>query len=227
MTKEIRWDTVHALFGGSFDPPHRGHLEAVQGLLQNPGVAKVWILPSGNHPFKNSTTSAQHCLAMTKLTFKNQPGTEVSDYEVLNAVQDQPTYTYQTLLDWKQKLSPLAFVIGSDQLENFSQWARFPDILGYVHWIILNRKEGNDDSLRVLQQWKESNLMSAISGRSQSWMTRIAGQSPTQIRLVETPARAISSSEVRRQYALTGKPPESAILPAVQDYLKVNHLYGN
>ena len=82
------WSQTVALFGGAFDPPHLGHREAVEGLLHEPGVARVIVLPSGTPPLKPSPgASPADRLEMARLCFAtfSREEVEVDPFEIQRA----------------------------------------------------------------------------------------------------------------------------------------------
>ncbi|MDR3606856.1 MAG: nicotinate (nicotinamide) nucleotide adenylyltransferase [Oligoflexia bacterium] len=230
-----RWADVTAVFGGRFDPPHQGHLEAVRGLFANPGVRRVLVLPSPTPPHKPAAASAEQRLAMTRLTFQpsldNRLPAEVQidlrEFERSHAKPSQPTYSFDTLSEMRREYGEtLAFVIGTDQLENLSKWHRFPEILGLCHWIVLERKDSNAaKGLKTLSEWEASGL--AARGPASSWSLKPAfGMPKTSLILIPTPARAISSTAIREALALKGEVPENQLPAAVYAYLKNGGVYG-
>ena len=231
----IHWNEVIALYGGTFDPPHLGHREAVAGLFIEPGVRRVIILPSGTPPLKTTLISSHHRVAMARLAFGSDPyfpiprdDIEIDLCEIDRAKRDgQPGYTYDTLLHFRRTLAgkPLAFVIGADQLRDLPRWSKFPEILGLSHWIVLERKpKGAEQAQAVLREWAASGLIrpDPLGPGDRSWRTL----SGTVIRRTETPARAVSSTQIREEIGRSGEPTPYSLLPAVISYLKQNALYG-
>src|SRR5688572_17471371 len=112
----VNWSEVTAIFGGAFDPPHLGHREAVEGILRNPGVRNVIILPTGDPPLKETRTPAEHRLAMARLGFANlREGlsyrVEIDDRETRRPA-GRPSYTIDTIRELRRDLGrTLAFVI--------------------------------------------------------------------------------------------------------------------
>lgn len=237
----VKWGDVIAVFGGAFDPPHLGHLEALHGLLRNPGVREIRILPTGNPALKTAQTEAKHRLAMTRLNFKNArnpsgKSIEVDDREVLRQ-NERPSYTFDTLLEFRREMgigagevAPLAFIIGADQVAKLDQWYRFPEILGLCHWIGLERApEGADEMHAATDRLKTLGALESY-GSDRLFRTRPGSGPATTFQCVQTPARAVSSTEIRRQFALgvTEKEAEKTLnlAPDVESYLKANRLYG-
>jgi len=214
----MNWSEVTAVFGGAFDPPHLGHREAVIGLFKHPGVGKVRIIPTGTPALKTAQTQALHRLAMTKIAFAKLGGDLdsriiIDDREVRSESRT-PSYTFHTLQELRKEGAQLAFVLGVDQVESLDQWHRFPELLSLAHWIALERRPGGSE-------------------RMQKAIQRLTGlgalTNAIQFLSVPTPARAISSTEIRREFAINGgKSPllDNNLDPAVRAYLNANHLYG-
>ena len=222
-----RWPELTAVFGGTFDPPHLGHVEAVQGLFENPGFNRVWIVPSGRPNLKNTLTPSHHRLEMTRLAFQDttrKSPVEILDLELSRAERNPelPTYSFETLSELRRSQPNLAFVIGSDQLASLHHWHRFPEILSLCHWLVLTRKHnGNDQAIQALEQLRERGLVRSEPTQSGAWRLP-----ETTLQIVPTPARALSSSEIRLSFERTGKGPENSLSPAVEDYLMRHRLYG-
>jgi nicotinate (nicotinamide) nucleotide adenylyltransferase len=229
-----RWTECTALFGGRFDPPHLGHEEALAGLFESPGVARVLVIPSGNPPHKPVTASNEARLEMARAAFlkSNLPGpVEVHPLEIERTRQTgAPGYAWDTLQDLKkQGIQNLAFVIGADQLRDLPKWHRFPEILGFCHWIVLERKpEGPALIENALKELQASGLARPARDQGPQGLPCFELTQPEGSSLIVCPtrARAASSTEIREKLAL-GHPPESLpISTEVALCLKRNRLYG-
>ncbi|NBS88297.1 MAG: hypothetical protein EBS60_09525, partial [Verrucomicrobia bacterium] len=114
----FHWNQVIGIFGGSFDPPHAGHRAAAEGLLRLPGLKKVWILPSGNPPWKIPSTKASSRLEMTGIAFAGNSELQVQPWEMelAQSSPNQPTTTWRLLDFIRPKLqgAEVAWVIGAD-----------------------------------------------------------------------------------------------------------------
>jgi nicotinate-nucleotide adenylyltransferase len=225
----LNWNSVTAVFGGTFDPPHLGHREAVRGLLKNPGVKRVLVVPSGSHPFKQDATSNEHRLAMTQLGFKGLQDIEIDSCEIsrVQANASAPTYTIDTILELKRNHPELAFVIGADQLAQLHSWHRFRELLSACHWIVLARRpDGEELAGQVLRQWEASGLIR--EGR----IRNASGSETTLIKLFPTDAPALASADIRKEIARQADPQEllqrleSWLLPEVLGYLMEHRIYG-
>ena len=91
-----------ALYGGSFDPIHIGHLITAQNVIENYDVEKVIFIPSHVTPLKNRKLEAsdEDRLKMTYISTKNNNKFIISDYEIMK--KDDVSYTYNTLKYFKE-----------------------------------------------------------------------------------------------------------------------------
>ena len=230
MPHAIRWTEITAYLGGTFDPPHLGHLEAARGLLEAPQVKAVQLVPSGQSVQKQPQASAAHRLALLRLLIEDQPDSRDPQapiqIEPIEIQSPDPSYTWGTLQRLPVPPHLRAWVIGTDQLQNLPSWHRFPEILGQCHWIVLGRKGFSQE----LPPWVHLHLKSCgrspwgpqfeIPGRSQS-------PSPLVLQWVETPSPEISSRALRAAWAKGSTELNHQIPSQILDYLKEHHLYGN
>lgn len=122
------------LFGGSFDPPHSGHLTVANNIIAKKYCDVVWFVPCAQHPYQKDITSAEHRFKMLK-TFSNF---SICSYE-LN--KKTTSYSIETL-EYFQKLFPndqFFWIIGSDQVTDFKKWHRYEDILSSFQVLVYPR----------------------------------------------------------------------------------------
>jgi nicotinate-nucleotide adenylyltransferase len=233
----VRWEEVTAVFGGTFDPPHLGHREAVQGLFENPGVRQVLIVPSASPPLKPFATSTEHRYRMTELNFSGLDRVQV-DYRELkrSQISGKPSFSIDTLMELRQAIPEIAFVVGADQLSLLHTWHRFPELLSTSHWIVLARQPlGEKTAMETIRSWLSSGLLKAPSARRASsprtgnhWET--AGK--TALTLVPTPARELSSTRIREEIGRETDPAklqaalQKSLFPDVLAYLMKHRIYG-
>ena len=216
------------IFGGSFNPPHLGHVEAVDGLLEAQNffpIERVLILPSFGTPLKKVDVSFEQRLSMAKIAFegnKNADRITVSDFEAKEKTQ----FTWQVLEKLSARHASMAFVIGTDQFEKLDQWNRFPDVMGMSHWVVLLRKPKKiSDFKTALRKFVEQGWLQATSNEAE-YKIKVGNQSRT-LMFIETPAREMASTEVRALLA-RGKNNEAkaVVSEKVFEYIERNHLYG-
>lgn len=124
-------------FGGTFDPPHKGHENIVNHVL--PLCDKLIIFPSKLSPGKKTAPKAciNHRINMLKLLFDNKK-IIIDDFDLK---QSDKSYTYLTVSYLKKKYnkSSLTMIIGKDQLINFHKWKNYKLISENVNIICFNR----------------------------------------------------------------------------------------
>ena len=116
------------IFGGAFDPIHKGHIYMAQKAMEEYSLDRILLVPSGHSPNKteNAMTAFSHRYNMCKLASEAVPGIEVSDIEIKD---ESTSYTYVTLQKLKA-LYPedeLYFIMGGDSLDYFESWMK-PEI---------------------------------------------------------------------------------------------------
>lgn len=127
------------VFGGTFDPIHKGHLQPVEQAAQQVHLQKVHLLPCHIPPHRQTpAVSAEHRLEMVKLACQNNPLFIADDRELR---RHKPSYSFDTLREFRQQYpqQSLAFIMGMDAFNHFDSWYRWQDILNLSHLIICQR----------------------------------------------------------------------------------------
>jgi len=118
------------IYGGTFNPPHIGHIQAAKQAVEALGLTRLLVIPDRIAPHKampgNSATPQQR-LDMLRIALEDCPGIEVSDLE-LN--REGPSYTYETILQLKELYpdAKLVLLMGTDMFLSFHTW-RNPQII--------------------------------------------------------------------------------------------------
>ena len=140
-----------AVYGGSFNPPHLGHVEAARTVAQALHPDKFLIIPDNLPPHKemveDSPTPEQR-MSLCALAFAAIPGAEISDMEIR---REGKSYTADTV-DRLRALYPedeLFLVMGTDMLLSFEQWYRFRYLLEQCTLAVLARAEEDGDAIRA------------------------------------------------------------------------------
>ena len=111
-----------ALFGGTFNPVHTGHLLVAEAAKETCHLDRVVFMPAGLPPHKKAPrTSSRDRLAMLRLAVRGNPALEVSDWD---ARQNRVVYTYETVEHFRKKWprARLFFILGSDSMKNLPKW---------------------------------------------------------------------------------------------------------
>ncbi len=140
-----------AFFGGSFDPPHLGHLAIARAARTALNLDRVLFAPVGAQPLKpkGSTASFADRLAMTELAIAGEPGFEISLADAPNAA-GQPNYTLETLRTLRAGLPPdgrLYCLMGADSFASLRRWHGAAEIPFAASLIVASRPGQNLDDL--------------------------------------------------------------------------------
>ena len=131
-----------ALFGGSFDPVHLGHVEIVKKALEDKDIDKIIIMPNYLNPLKNSFSAPPELrYKWLKEVFSNFRNVEISDFEIK---KNRPVYSIETINHFKPKY----FIIGSDNLKTLDKWYKIDEILKKVKFIVAKRGEIDKNLLK-------------------------------------------------------------------------------
>lgn len=127
-----------AFFGGSFDPPHIGHVLATAYVLATQDVDVVLVAPVFKHPFAKSLTSFDDRMTMCRLAFAWLPGVEISDVEARLGGESLTLRTLEHLVGDRPG-DAFRLVIGSDVVADLPKWHRFDRIAELAPPLILPR----------------------------------------------------------------------------------------
>ena len=127
-----------AVFGGTFNPIHNGHISMITYVLDNALADNVVVIPANVPPHKvsYSLASPQHRLKMCELAVSGIKNVTVSDIEI---ARGEKSYTIDTLLSLKENHENLSLVCGGDMIKTFTSWYRYTDILKLCDIIAFKR----------------------------------------------------------------------------------------
>lgn len=209
---------LQALFGGTFDPIHYGHLRPVEILAKTTGLAQVILLPNHVPPHRpQPEASAQQRVAMVELAIQNNPLFSLDTREL---ARETPSYTLDTLRELRHQLGhqqPLAFIIGQDSLLSINTWYQWEELLQNCHLLVCARPGyATRFAQPEMQQWLETH------------QTRDPAQLSVQphglIFLADTPLINISATEIRNRLH-AGDSCADLLPPAVLRYIRQHSLY--
>lgn len=126
------------LFGGSFDPPHNGHLKVAEAARERLKLDEVRFIVAARPWMKSTVASPTQRVAMTQLLIAGTPGLVVDDSEL---DRDGPTYTVDTLeaIAAQQPDAQLVFLLGVDTAAQLTSWHRVDDALALAQFVVLTR----------------------------------------------------------------------------------------
>ena len=170
------------IFGGTFDPPHLGHLIlACETRFQLNLTRLLWILtPVPPHKLDMRITPLEHRLKMLQLAIQDNPHFEVSRVEI---ERPGPHYAVDTvqIIQGENPAAEIIYLMGGDSLRDLPTWHRPADFVSACHAIGVMRRPG--DSIDTAK------LEDAVAGLR------------SKVRFVDAPLLEISSSEIRRRAA--------------------------
>ena len=128
------------LFGGTFDPPHIGHLLIAQTVCEAENFDKILFMPAYSPAHKNGITAIDHRINMVKIAIKDNPKFEYSDVDV---IRKGTSYSIDSIIDIKKKLrvekDEIYYLIGSDSLIDLKNWKKPREILKEAKVIVAIR----------------------------------------------------------------------------------------
>lgn len=126
------------IYGGSFDPPHVGHVLAVSYVLSVGLVDDVIVVPVFEHAFDKDLTPFEQRLALCRAAFANQSQVEVSDLE---RGLPRPSYTLRTLQALAELHPDASFrlLVGADVAKEITKWHRFEEVCLLAQPLVLGR----------------------------------------------------------------------------------------
>ncbi len=132
-----------AIFGGTFDPIHSGHVAAAVSVADAFHIDRVLVVPSGNPPHKTraSPTDYEHRRRMVELACSADARLTPSRLEAPSE-PGQRHYSYDTIQQVKRQFAfdgPLRFIVGSDAFAEIQLWRHWEDIAREVEFIVVSR----------------------------------------------------------------------------------------
>ena len=139
-----------AVYGGSFNPPHRGHTEAARTVVRELRPDRFLIVPANIPPHKalaEDSPTAEQRMELCRLAFSEIPECEISDIELR---REGKSYTYDTVQELRGEYpdAEICLVVGTDMLESFEEWYHFRFLLENCTLAVLARTEDDGDALR-------------------------------------------------------------------------------
>lgn len=192
------------LYGGSFNPPHNGHLNLASELYRALSLDKIIIMPSNISPQKDDNGGVNPCdrINMCRAAFCDERF-EVSDWEIK---QGGKSYTLHTLehLKRQQPNAEIFLFVGSDLLLSFHTWFRFREILDMCTVCAVSRSK------------------SVTTAEMQKYASDVLKSE--NVKIFDITEFEISSTEIRKRIS-EGKDCAHLLPDGVYDYIKENNIY--
>ncbi len=196
-----------AMFGGSFNPVHKGHVELMYKMKQEFSLDKIYIIPTFSTPLKDNTPmlTPEHRLNMCRLAFEESEDIIVSDLEISRQGR---SYTYETLdeLSSIEKDSELFLIVGADSFMQLPLWKNAQHIFDMATILSVSRGEYTN---------------SELSHKAKEYTERYGAK----VYFLQEAVSTVSSTQVRN-YIDLGEDFCHLLPEKVGKYIKENGLYG-
>jgi nicotinate-nucleotide adenylyltransferase len=193
------------LFGGTFDPPHLGHLILASEAKSQLELSRLlWtVTPDPPHKQDQFITPLKDRLAMVRLAIEDNPAFELSRVEL---DRPGPHYTVDTikLVAEQNPQAEIVPIIGGDSLNDLPSWHQPQELLYAAHWVGVMRRPGEETNLEKLER-----ELPGIRSK---------------VHYVDAPLLEIASREIRNRIA-SGRPFRYYLPVPVYQYINEHHLY--
>ena len=195
------------IYGGTFSPPHNGHLRAAKAFMEQMWLDILYVIPTAQPPHKelDGVISARDRLNMCRLAFEGMEGVCVSDMEIARGGK---SYTVETLRELSGEDRRLFFLLGTDMLLTLDRWREPEEIFKLCYPVYVRRES-------------DATLDKPIIEKIAEYHEKFGKV----VRKIQTEPILLSSSEIRermeRGESVSGLLPET-----VERYIRDNHLYG-
>ena len=196
------------LFGGTFNPPHLGHIELTDRVRKRLNIDKVILIPLGNPPHKvgMDIEDAKHRVKMLELAIENKDSFEVSRIEV---ERKGYTYTIDTLKEFDRLYHDrynFFYLIGADTLEQLTTWKDFEEVFKLCSFVVVLRK-----GYTKKKAYEIANMLELQYGAD--------------IKILDIGNIDVSSTKVREMIR-RGESIDNLVPNKVAEYIRSNNLYA-
>ena len=216
------------IFGGTFDPVHRGHLAVARAAQKAFRLARIYFVPADLPPHKRRApiTPYPHRYAMLALALRDEPGFIPSLIEARDGSRegapglpgagrpgkDRPNYTIDTVRRFRRLLPArdrLFFIIGIDAFREFDTWYKPRELMEEIEFIVVSRPGFTIVEGKFFAERSGAASLDVANGR---------------IHVLRGVAEDVSSTALRASLA-HGKVARGFLDDAVADYIRKEHLY--
>ncbi len=191
-----------AMYGGTFNPPHLGHMAAAEACVQALGLDLLLLIPTRVPPHKilpEGSATPEQRLELCRIAAAQLKNCQASGLEL---EREGPSYTCDTLEELARQYpaAQLWLVVGTDMLLSFDHWREPKKIAGLCRLAAVSRNEGDRQVIWEKAAWLEKRFSIGVD-------------------VIDAPARPLSSTQVRE------RPNEENLHPAILEYLYQSGLY--
>ena len=188
------------LFGGTFDPPHIGHLLVAQTVAEVEDFEKIIFVLANQPPFKDNISKVEHRLSMLKMAVSGNPKFDISEIDL---ERGGISFTIDTIKEYKKtdilEENKIYYLIGSDSLMSFHKWEHAEEILKECQVLVAIRPGFRPSSIP-------------------SWVLK-------QIQFANIPRFEISSTTIRKRWG-EDKTIRYMVTQPVWEFINAHNLYS-
>lgn len=217
-----------AFYGGSFDPPHRGHIAIAREAISRLGLDRVLFAPVAAQPLKGDgrLSSFEDRLAMVRLAVQDDPGLVPSSADAPRP-DGRPNYTLDTLIELRRTLATgddLFCLVGSDAFFSLRQWHRAAELVLFCDFIVASRPGFPLET--IASALPEEVHAGNWRKEPESVSTELLGPRGQRSKLYLLPGLTedVSASEIRAALAEGGS-SQTVLAPRVAEYIRAHGLY--
>ncbi len=194
-----------AIYGGSFNPPHLGHVRAAAAVMEKLGPDRLLIIPTNIPPHKEmaqGSPSPEQRMELCRLAFGDIPGAELSDMEIKREGRSYSADTVGSLREMYPQ-DELYLVMGSDMFLSFCQWYKFQYLLDNCVLTVLSREEDDREELESFKAELEEKYSAKVLLLSHEPLPMCSEEVRERLRLglgSEMLPEAVYAEIIRRRY---------------------------
>ena len=198
-----------ALFGGTFDPVHPGHVAVAAVAAEQIGAEKIIFLPAKCSPLKvlSPAASDDDRLKMIALAIEGYEKFQLSDYELK---KDGPCFTLETVREFQAQFGDdtlIYWLLGADGVEDLCRWYRITELIDECNLSVMCRAGFDEpDFTEFIEIWGRNRV------------------EKLQQNIIQTPLIDISSTQIRNKIA-AGEDVSEMLNPSVAEYIHEHGLY--
>jgi nicotinate-nucleotide adenylyltransferase len=221
----------YALFGGTFNPVHYGHLTIAEEIRQRFSLDRIYFVPSSLPPHKSpeDVASPLDRFLMVTLATVSNPSFFVSSVEIDRGGRSYSIDTVQYFRQQFGKEAHIYFIMGLDAFWEISTWKNFTELIASCKLVVTSRpgmdlQNAVKNLPKILLNHHQGLRFSLSAGKAFQELNTVVDQGED-LFLVEVPGIGISSTMVRSR-ALAGKSLRYLVPPVVEEYIKKHGLYS-